>query len=57
MDGEAVSSIPFVSARQVNNLFDKTDIYALAGYTGGANTPLYWTIPGRSYMFTASVSM
>lgn len=42
---------------QVNNLFDKTDIYALAGYTGGANTPLYWTIPGRSYMFTASVSM
>ncbi len=42
---------------QVNNLLDKTDVYALAGYTGGANTPLYWTIPGRSYQFTLSLSL
>lgn len=34
---------------KINNLFDKHGIYALAGYTGDAtNTPLYWTLPGRS---------
>ena len=42
---------------QLNNVFDKTDIFALAGYTGGANTPLYWTIPGRSVMVTLSASL
>ena len=42
---------------QLNNVFNKTDIYALAGYTGGANTPLYWTIPGRSVMLTLSTGL
>ncbi len=40
----------------VNNLANKTDIYALAGYTGGANTPLYWTLPGRNYELTLAAS-
>ena len=39
----------------LNNLYDSTKIYALAGYTVGAGTPLYWTIPGRSVF--ASVSL
>ena len=41
---------------QVNNVFNKKDIYALAGYTGGANTPLYWTIPERSYYISLSAN-
>jgi len=41
---------------QVNNLLNNTDIYALAGYTGGANTPLYWTIPARNYALTLAAS-
>jgi iron complex outermembrane receptor protein len=38
-----------------NNLTDSHKIYALAGYTGGASTPLYWTMPGRSVFATVSV--
>jgi iron complex outermembrane receptor protein len=36
-------------------LADSRKIYALAGYTGGAGTPLYWTIPGRSVFATLTV--
>jgi iron complex outermembrane recepter protein len=39
----------------LNNLVNSHKIYALAGYTGGAGTPLYWTIPGRSVFATVSV--
>jgi iron complex outermembrane receptor protein len=39
----------------LSNLADSHKIYALAGYTGGAGTPLYWTIPGRSVFATVSV--
>jgi len=39
----------------LNNLLDSHKIYALAGYTGGAGTPLYWTIPGRSVFATVTV--
>lgn len=42
---------------QVNDLFNKTSIFALAGYTGGANTPLYWTLPGRSYELSLSIGL
>jgi iron complex outermembrane receptor protein len=38
-----------------NNLIDSHKIYALAGYTGGAGTPLYWTMPGRSVFATVSL--
>ena len=38
-----------------NNLVDSHKIYALAGYTAAAGTPLYWTIPGRSVFATVSV--
>ena len=40
-----------------NNLLDSHKIYALAGYTGGAGTPLYWTIPGRSVFATLTVPL
>lgn len=39
---------------KINNLFDNKKIYGLAGYTAAANTPLYWTIPGRSFEFSVS---
>ena len=39
---------------QVNNLANSHKIDALAGYTDGANTPLYWTIPERSYYVSLS---
>lgn len=38
-----------------NNLIDSHKINALAGYTAGLGTPLYWTIPGRSVFATVSV--
>jgi iron complex outermembrane recepter protein len=38
-----------------NNLLNSTKIYALAGYTAFAGTPLYWTIPGRSIFATVTV--
>jgi iron complex outermembrane receptor protein len=40
---------------QVNNLFNKTDIFGLAGYTAQNGTSLYWTLPGRSYQLSLSV--
>ncbi|OOG64394.1 hypothetical protein B0E46_06950 [Rhodanobacter sp. B04] len=39
---------------QVNNIFDNKSIYYLAGYTAQDNTPLYYTIPERSYFVTLS---
>ena len=39
---------------QVFNVFNKTSLYALAGYTGN-NVPLFWSIPGRSVMVNFSV--
>ena len=39
---------------QVNNIFDNKSIYFLAGYTVADSTPLYFTIPERSYELTLS---
>ena len=39
---------------QVNNIFDNKSIYFLAGYTAQDSTPLYFTIPERSYELTLS---
>ena len=36
------------------NLADNKRIYALAGYTSQNNTPLYWTIPERSFELDVS---
>lgn len=41
---------------QVDNITDTTKIINLAGYTVGANTPLYWTQPARSVFFTVQTS-
>lgn len=41
---------------QVNNLFNKTDIYALGTYDAN-NDPMYFTLPERSYQLTLSVDM
>ena len=39
---------------QVSNVFDNKNIFYLAGYTAQDNTPLYYTIPERSYFVTLS---
>jgi iron complex outermembrane receptor protein len=39
---------------EVDNLFNRTSINALAGFTAAANTPLYWTVPGRAFIGTVS---
>jgi iron complex outermembrane receptor protein len=39
---------------QIDNLFNRTSIDALAGYTAADSTPLYWTIPGRAFIGTFS---
>ncbi|QGZ65658.1 TonB-dependent receptor domain-containing protein [Paraburkholderia acidisoli] len=39
---------------EVDNLFNRTSIDGLAGYTAQDNTPLYWTIPGRAVFATVS---
>ncbi len=41
---------------QINNLLNKTDIYALGTYDANAN-PMYFTLPERSYQLSLSVSM
>ncbi len=41
---------------QINNLFNKTDIYALGTYDAN-NNPMYYTLPARSYQLSLSVSM
>jgi len=42
---------------QVNNVFDNKNIYYLSGYTVQDNTPLYFTIPERSYELTFSAKL
>lgn len=42
---------------QINNLFNNTTINALAGTTGGAGTPLFFTIPQRNFNFTVSADL
>jgi len=37
---------------QLNNLADSRAITALAGYSGGSKTPLYYVLPGRSVFVT-----
>ncbi|MES1999229.1 MAG: TonB-dependent receptor [Pseudomonadota bacterium] len=41
---------------QINNLLNKTDIYALGTYDANG-TPMYFTLPERSYQLSLSVSM
>ncbi len=40
---------------EINNLLDSTKIYGFAGTTAAQSTPLYWTIPGRSFFVTAAL--
>jgi iron complex outermembrane recepter protein len=40
-----------------NNLLDKTPVIALAGYTAWLGTPLYWTMPERSFDVTLEVPL
>ncbi|BFI97318.1 MAG: TonB-dependent receptor [Rhodanobacter sp.] len=42
---------------QVNNLLNDTRINALAGTTAADGTPLFWTIPARSYSVTVSADL
>ena len=42
---------------QVNNVFDNKSIYYLSGYTAEDSTPLYFTIPERSYELTFSAKL
>ncbi|MGH8160069.1 MAG: TonB-dependent receptor [Rhodanobacter sp.] len=42
---------------QVNNLFDNTNINALAGTTVADGTPLYFTIPSRNYSLTLTADL
>jgi iron complex outermembrane receptor protein len=39
---------------EIDNLFNRTSINGLAGYTAADSTPLYWTIPGRAFVATLS---
>ena len=41
---------------QLDNLLDTTKIFALAGNTAAAGTPLYWTVAGRSAFVTLSTA-
>jgi iron complex outermembrane recepter protein len=41
---------------QLDNLLDTTKIFALAGNTVADNTPLFWTVPGRSAFVTISTA-
>lgn len=41
----------------VDNLFNNTKIDDLAGYTPNTNTPMFWTIPNRSYMLTVRIAL
>jgi len=41
---------------QINNLFNKNDIYALGTYDAN-NTPMYFSLPERSYQLSLSFSM
>lgn len=41
----------------VDNVFNKTSIYASPGQAGDGTTQLFWTIPGRSYFASVSASL
>ncbi|MDE2432361.1 MAG: TonB-dependent receptor [Burkholderiales bacterium] len=41
---------------QINNLFNRTDIYALGTYDAN-NNPMYFTLPARNFQLTFSVDM
>ena len=41
----------------IQNLLNKTPIIALAGYTGWLGTPLYWTLPERSFFVTLEMPL
>jgi iron complex outermembrane recepter protein len=41
---------------QINNMFNKKDIYALGTYDANGN-PMYFTLPERSFQLSLSVSM
>ena len=56
--GENVSWLKGASIKvDVNNLLNKTPIIALAGYTACLGTPLYWTMPERSFDVTLAVPL
>ncbi len=42
---------------KVGNIGNNKNIYALAGYTGQDGTPLYWTIPERSFELDVSAHL
>jgi iron complex outermembrane receptor protein len=42
---------------QLSNLLDKTPVIALAGYTAWLGTPLYWTLPERSFDISLEVPL
>jgi iron complex outermembrane receptor protein len=42
---------------QISNLLNNKSIYDLAGYTAQDNTPLYFTIPSRSFELTFSAKL
>jgi iron complex outermembrane recepter protein len=41
---------------ELDNVFNRTSINGLAGYTAADGTPLYWTIPGRAVFGTISTT-
>jgi iron complex outermembrane receptor protein len=41
----------------VDNLFNNTHIDDLAGYTPVTNTPMYWTIPNRTFLLTVTATL
>jgi iron complex outermembrane receptor protein len=42
---------------QLSNLLNKTPVIALAGYTAWLGTPLYWTLPERSFNVALEVPL
>jgi iron complex outermembrane receptor protein len=56
--GDGVGRLKGASVKvQLNNLLNKTPVIALAGYTAWLGTPLYWTLPQRSFNVTLEVPL
>ncbi len=56
--GDNVGRLQGASVKvQLNNLLNKTPVIALAGYTAWLGTPLYWTLPQRSFNVTLEVPL
>jgi len=54
--GEGIAWLPAGTFRVVaDNLLDTHAISQQSGYTYGAGTPLFWTVPGRTVFVTASI--